>query len=120
MKTADRENPNSRAWLCNEPSPWGGSPEPPSLIHAGWKVRKFPAVREVFFLTLPFIELLGTPAKPACRHCRQISGTAGGSGHLFDDDIIAGRGAAGDGIPVQLESTECCHVASEDSCDYGG
>jgi hypothetical protein len=57
MKTADRENPNSHAWLCNEPSNWGGRRETSSLIHSGWKARKVPAVREVFFLTFPFIEL---------------------------------------------------------------
>jgi hypothetical protein len=60
MKTADRENPNSRGWLCNEPSSWGGRQEAPSLNQAGWKVRKFPAEGEVFFLTFPFIELLRT------------------------------------------------------------
>jgi hypothetical protein len=57
MKTADRENPNSRDRLRNVPSPWGGKQEAPSLNQAGWKVRKFPAVGEVFFLTFPFIEL---------------------------------------------------------------
>jgi hypothetical protein len=57
MKTADRENPNSRDRLCNAPSPWGGRQEAPSLTHTGWKVRKFPAAGEVFFLTFPFIEL---------------------------------------------------------------
>jgi hypothetical protein len=60
MKTANRENPNSHAWLCNEPSRWRGGRETFPLIHKGWKVRKIPAVGEVFFLTLPFIELLGT------------------------------------------------------------
>jgi hypothetical protein len=60
MKTADRENPNSRDRLCNKPSPWGGRHEAPSLNQAGWKVRKYPAVGEVFFLTFPFIELIGT------------------------------------------------------------
>src|ERR1700681_2818358 len=57
MKTADREIPKSRDRLCNVPSPWGGRQEAPSLIHTGWKVRKFPVVGEVFFLTFPFIEL---------------------------------------------------------------
>jgi hypothetical protein len=57
MKTADRENPNSRAWLCNKPSPWGGRQETPSLNHAGWKLRNVPAEGKVFFLTFPFIEL---------------------------------------------------------------
>jgi hypothetical protein len=56
MKTADRENPNSLTWLCNKPSKWVGRPETYSLIHRGWKARKFPAMGEVFFLTLPFIE----------------------------------------------------------------
>jgi hypothetical protein len=56
MKTAGRENPNSRAWLCNEPSKRGGRRETSSLIHRGWKARKIPASGEVFFLTLPFIE----------------------------------------------------------------
>jgi hypothetical protein len=60
MKTADRENPNSRVWLRNKPSSWGGRQETPSLNQAGWKVRKFPAEGEVFFLTFPFIELLRT------------------------------------------------------------
>jgi hypothetical protein len=60
MKTAGRENPNSRDRLGTEPSPWGGRQEAPSLNHAGWKVRKFPAEGEVFFLTFPFIELIRT------------------------------------------------------------
>jgi hypothetical protein len=58
MKTADRENPNSRNRLCNKPSPWGGRQEVSSLNQPGWKVRKCPAEGEVFFLTFPFIELL--------------------------------------------------------------
>jgi hypothetical protein len=57
MKTADRENPNSRSRLRNKPSPWGGRQETPSLNQAGWKVGNFPAEGEVFFLTFPFIEL---------------------------------------------------------------
>jgi hypothetical protein len=60
MKTADRENPNSRSRLRNKPSSWGGRQETPSLNQAGWKVRNFPAEGEVFFLTFPFIELIGT------------------------------------------------------------
>src|ERR1700691_2594908 len=68
MKTADRENPNSRDRLCTEPSPWGGKQETPSLIHTGWKVRNFPAVGEVFFLTFPFIELTRTWPKLFERH----------------------------------------------------
>jgi hypothetical protein len=66
MKTADRENPNSCDRLCNVPSPWGGRQEAPSLNQAGWKVRKFPAVGEVFFLTFPFIELIKTWPPPLC------------------------------------------------------
>jgi hypothetical protein len=61
MKTADRDNPNSCEQLCNKPSPWGGRQEAPSLNQAGWKVRKYPAVGEVFFLTFPFIELVNQP-----------------------------------------------------------
>jgi hypothetical protein len=60
MKTADRENQNSRDRLRNKPSSWGGRQETPSLNQAGWKVRNFPAEGEVFFLTFPFIELHGT------------------------------------------------------------
>jgi hypothetical protein len=64
MKTADRENPNSRNRLRTEPSPWGGRQETPSLNQAGWKVRKIPAGGEVFFLTFPFIELLRILPRP--------------------------------------------------------
>jgi hypothetical protein len=60
MKTADRENPNSHTGLCNEPNKWSGRPETSSLIHRGWKARKVPAVAELFFLTSPFIELIGS------------------------------------------------------------
>jgi hypothetical protein len=60
MKTANRENPNSRTWLRNEPSKWGGKRETSLLIHRGWKARKVPAVGEVFFLTFPFRELTRT------------------------------------------------------------
>jgi hypothetical protein len=38
----------------------GAEGEIPSLKQAGWKVRNFPAVGEVFFLTFPFIELSRT------------------------------------------------------------
>jgi hypothetical protein len=41
MKTADRENPNSRAWLSIEPSRWDGRREAILLIHRGWKAEKF-------------------------------------------------------------------------------
>src|ERR1700674_2487715 len=60
MKTAGRESPNSSVRLCNEPSPWGGRPEPSLLNQTGWRVRKNPVIGEVFFLTSPYIELLGT------------------------------------------------------------
>src|SRR5258706_11442542 len=60
MKTAGEEDPNSHVRLHTEPSPWEGKSEPSSLIHTGWKVRKYPAAGEVFFLTFPFIELIGT------------------------------------------------------------
>jgi hypothetical protein len=58
MKTAGNENPNSHIRLCTEPSPWDGRSKPSSLIHTGWKARKYPAMGEVFFLTFPFIELI--------------------------------------------------------------
>src|SRR6267142_1374583 len=60
MKTAGEEDPNSHVRLHTEPSPWDGKSEPSSLIHTGWKVRKYPAAAGVFFLTFPFIELIGT------------------------------------------------------------
>ena len=63
MKTAGEEDPNSHVRLHTEPSPWDGKSEPSSLIHTGWKVRKYPAAGEVFFLTFPFIELIGTWAQ---------------------------------------------------------
>src|SRR5712691_5762073 len=59
MKTAGRENPNRPARLCHEPSPWGGRPKPFLLNQGGWRARKRPAEGRVFFLTSPFIELLG-------------------------------------------------------------
>jgi hypothetical protein len=31
-----------------------------SLHYVGWKIRKYPAVGEAFFLTSPFIELIRT------------------------------------------------------------
>jgi hypothetical protein len=62
MKTADRENPNSHAWLCNEPSKWAGRRDPSSPIQRGWKARKVPAMGEIFFLKLSFIEHNGTCA----------------------------------------------------------
>jgi hypothetical protein len=40
MKTADRENPNSRAWLRNEPSRWGGRSETSSLHSLGLERKK--------------------------------------------------------------------------------
>jgi hypothetical protein len=33
--------------------------EPSLLNQSGWKARKHPAVAEYFFLTFPFIELIG-------------------------------------------------------------
>jgi hypothetical protein len=32
----------------------------PSLDRMGWRVRKYPPIGEVFFLTSPFIELIRT------------------------------------------------------------
>src|SRR5712691_10156965 len=68
MKTAGRETPNSRARLCHEPSTWGGRPKPFLLNHTGWRSRKRPVEGRVFFLTSPFIELLGTwPSNSPCQ-----------------------------------------------------
>jgi hypothetical protein len=59
MKTAGGENQNRYATMRSKPSTWSGRLEQILLNHAGWKARKHPAVREVFFLTFPFIELIG-------------------------------------------------------------
>jgi hypothetical protein len=72
MKTADRENQNSRDRLRNKPSSWGGRQEAPSLNQAGWKVRKFPAEGEVFFLTFPFIELHRNWLTCGCKLCVEV------------------------------------------------
>jgi hypothetical protein len=72
MKTSGRENPNSRARLCNEPSPRSGRPKPFALVQEGWKVRNYPAGGEVFFLTFPFIELLGTTLEAGKEHSYQM------------------------------------------------
>src|SRR3989442_11238931 len=74
MKTAGRENPNRRDRLSNEPSPWGGRPKPFLLNQGGWRSRKHPAAGEVFFLTSPFIELLGTWTKQRCTEVRTWRG----------------------------------------------
>jgi len=54
MKTADRENPNSRAWLRNKPSNWGGRRETSSLMRTGWKTRKSSGGGSRVFLDFPF------------------------------------------------------------------
>src|ERR1700676_5696379 len=59
MKTAGSENQNRCATMRNKPSTWNGRLEQVLLNHAGWKARKPPAKGEVFFLTFPFIELIG-------------------------------------------------------------
>jgi hypothetical protein len=45
---------NRYATMRSKPSTWSGRLEQILLIQAGWKARKHPAVREVFFLTFPF------------------------------------------------------------------
>jgi hypothetical protein len=55
MKTDGSENQNRYATMRSKPSTWSGRLEQILLIQAGWKARKHPAVREVFFLTFPFI-----------------------------------------------------------------
>jgi len=58
MKTAGSENQNRCATMRSKPSTLNGRLEQILLNHAGWKARKPPAVREVFFLTFSFIELI--------------------------------------------------------------
>jgi hypothetical protein len=60
MKTAGGENQNCYATMHSKPSTWSERLEQILRNHAGWKARKPPAKGEVFFLTLPFIELIGT------------------------------------------------------------
>src|ERR1700694_1499644 len=91
MKTAGRENPNSRARLCTEPSTWSGRPEPFSLIHTGWKVRKYPAVGEVFFLTFPFIEQ-PCPAVHRTEHMERKARTILAHSHGLESQKISGGG----------------------------
>jgi hypothetical protein len=59
MKTAGSENQNRYATMRSKPSTWSGRLEQILLNHVGWKARKPPAKGEVFFLTFPFIELIG-------------------------------------------------------------
>jgi hypothetical protein len=42
------------------PSPWRGRSELLSLDHGSWEARKIPPEQKCFFLTSPFIELIGT------------------------------------------------------------
>jgi hypothetical protein len=55
MKTAGSGNQNRYATMRSKPSIWTGRLEEILLIHAGWKARKQLALREIFFLTFPFI-----------------------------------------------------------------
>ena len=60
MKTAGRGTQTRYATVRSEPSSWSGRLEQILLNHAGWKARKNPAAGRYFFLTFPFIELIGT------------------------------------------------------------
>ena len=59
MKTAGKENPN-RCAITRQPTELlGRKLELSRLNQAGWKARKHPATAKYFFLTFPFIELIG-------------------------------------------------------------
>jgi hypothetical protein len=66
MKTAGRGTHNCYATVRSKPSSWSGRLEQLLLNYTGWKARKYPAAAEVFFLTFPFIELLGTWWQSMC------------------------------------------------------
>ena len=60
MKTAGKENPN-RCAITRQPTELLERKLEPSLLNqSGWKARKHPAAAEYFFLTFPFIELIGS------------------------------------------------------------
>src|ERR1700731_1887362 len=60
MKTASKENPNRCAIIRQPTGLLERKLETSLLNRAGWKARKHPAVAKYFFLTLPFIELIGS------------------------------------------------------------
>jgi hypothetical protein len=60
MKTAGTENPNRCAITRQRTELLGRKLETSLLNQAGWKARKHPAMGKYFFLTFPFIELIGT------------------------------------------------------------
>src|ERR1700680_118310 len=60
MKTAGKENPN-RCAITRQPTELLGRKLELSLLNqVGWKARKHPATAKYFFLTFPFIELIGS------------------------------------------------------------
>jgi hypothetical protein len=59
MKTAGGENPKRWATTSQQPSPWRGRSEQISFVQMGCEARKLAATGEIFFLTSPFIELIG-------------------------------------------------------------
>jgi hypothetical protein len=60
MKTAGKENPNRCAIMWRQSELLERQLQTSLLNPSGWKARKHPAVAEYFFLTFPFIELIGT------------------------------------------------------------
>ncbi len=60
MKTAGRGTQTRYATVRSEPSTWSGRLEQILLNYPGWETRNNPAAGEVFFLTSPLIELIGT------------------------------------------------------------
>ena len=67
MKTADKENPDRCAITWQPTELLERRLEPSLPNHSGWKARKHPAVAKYFFLTFPFIELIGTcPRRELC------------------------------------------------------
>src|SRR5215469_1700909 len=73
MKAAGKENPNPLGHITQHPSPWRGTSEQISLDYTGWEEEKLWPMRWCFFLTSPFIELIGTgrgeDAMVDCRKC---------------------------------------------------
>jgi hypothetical protein len=60
MKTAGKENPN-RCAITRQPTELLGRKLELSLLNqVGWKARKHPATAKYFFLTFPFVELIGS------------------------------------------------------------
>jgi hypothetical protein len=73
MKTAGKENPN-RCAITRQPTELLERKLELSLLNqAGWKARKHPATAKYFFLTFPFIELIGGYGYSAPIYCKYES-----------------------------------------------